>query len=96
MRVLRWVTVVLALVVAGLGLSPTRGEAAALPTAGAIAAGAMPAAAPQVEKAYWVRRYYVYRPYRRYRYYRPYRRYYYYRPYRRYYHRRYYRPRFYF
>ncbi|ACL59243.1 hypothetical protein [Methylobacterium nodulans] len=99
MRVLRWATVVLTMIVAGLGLTAGRSEAAALPTAGAIAAGESARAAPLVEKAqYYYRRYYRYRPYRRY-YYRPYRRYYYYRPYRRYYYRpyyrRYYRPRFY-
>ncbi|WFT82876.1 hypothetical protein QA634_13965 [Methylobacterium sp. CB376] len=99
MRVLRWVTVVLTLVLGSLGLTVGRSEAAALPTAGAIAAGDLSTAASHVEKAYYYRRYY-YRPYRRYGYYRPYRRYYYYRPYRRYYYyrpyRRYYGPRFYF
>lgn len=89
MRVLRWVTVVLTVFVAGLGLGVTRSEAAALPTAGATAAGDI-VREPIAEQAqyYYRRRYY--RPYRYYGY-RPYRRYYGYRPYRRYYYRPYYR-----
>ncbi|WP_203154646.1 hypothetical protein [Methylobacterium aquaticum] len=54
-------------------------------------AGSRGRAAPLVEKAYYYRRHYRYRPYRRYYGYRPYRRYYY-RPYYRPSYRRYYRP----
>ncbi len=102
MRALRWIGLVLTLLVAGIGLGTGRSSAAALPTAGALAAEANPAA-PLVDKAYYYRRHYRYRPYRRYYGYRPYRRYYYrpyyrryYRPYYRPYYRRIYGPRFYF
>jgi hypothetical protein len=98
MRALRWIGLVLTLLVAGIGLGTSRSSAAALPTAGALAAEAAPAA-PLVGKAYYYRRHYRYRPYRRYYGYRPYRRYYYrpyyrraYRPYYRRYYRPYYRP----
>ncbi|WP_298964876.1 hypothetical protein [uncultured Methylobacterium sp.] len=108
MRILRWMTLVLALAAGTLGISAGRSQAAVVPGGATAVAGE----APIVSQARWhYRRYYYrpvrryYRPYRRYRYYRPYRRYYarpyrrygYYRPYRPYYHRRYYgRPRVYF